>query len=192
MRPVEAAICPMCERQAIDGVTHPGCQTRFSLDRLICLYRYDGSVKSAIKRLKYKPFLSDLAEILVEKGESGKGEGLRDFIVVPVPLHPQRERERGFNQASLLGKALATKLHLQFRDHVLKRTRYTKSQVELKGDERRKNLTDAFILDTKYKIPDTNILLVDDVWTTGSTLRTCANVLKRGGAKAVWAMTVAR
>lgn len=194
MRPVEDMICPMCERRAIDGVTHPGCKTRYSLDGLISFYRYDGPVRSAVKRLKYKPYLSDLVTVLVnwDFNNEAMKQFSNDFIIVPVPLHPQRERERGFNQAALIGKAIAKQLSLPFQDYVLKRTRYTKPQVVLKGDERRKNLADAFTHNTKYKILDTNVLLIDDVWTTGSTMRACANVLKRAGAKKVWAMTVAR
>lgn len=194
----------MCERQAIDGITHAGCQTRYSLDGLTALYRYDGPVKASIKRLKYKPYLAELAAILVggvsnnsamqsppQRDPAMAGQ-FNNFTVVSVPLHSQRERERGFNQAALIGKAIAQRLSLEFQGDVLVRTRETKPQVELRGDERRKNLIDAFILNTKYKIHNTNFLLIDDVWTTGSTLRSCGNVLKRAGAKNVWAMTIAR
>lgn len=184
----------MCERPSIDGIIHPGCSTRYSLDGLTSFYRYDGPVRAAIKRLKYKPYLSDLVDVLVRPSFNNATiqQFNNDYIVIPVPLHPQRERERGFNQAALLGKAIAKRLSLQFRDRVLKRTRYTKPQAVLKEKERRKNLADAFIHNTKYMIHNTDVLLVDDVWTTGSTMRACANILKRGGAKKVWAMTLAR
>ncbi len=185
----------MCERPAVDGVIHPGCQTRYSLDGLVSFFRYDGPVKAAIKRLKYKPYLTELAEMLVKEVTSNRLVGNRfdNFTVVPVPLHPRRQRERGFNQAALIGKAVAKELGLQFIDDVLKRTRNTKPQVELKGKERRENIKDAFIISPNILISQyPNILLVDDVWTTGSTLRTCGNVLKRNGAKKVWAMTLAR
>lgn len=196
MKPIKTAICPMCERPAIDGKTHPGCQTRYCLDGLTSLYRYDGPVRAAIKRLKYKPYLVELVDLLLvsilDSMKSNKDVELAGFTIISIPLHPQRERERGFNQAALIGKALALQLDLPFDENVLQRTRYTKPQVLLAEKERRKNLADAFILDTKYKILNTNILLVDDVWTTGSTMRACANVLKRAGAKKVWALTVAR
>lgn len=185
----------MCERLAIDGVTHPGCQTRYSLDGLISFFRYDGPVKAAIKRLKYKPYLSVIAEILINHifSNIAMKQFNNDYFVISVPLHPSRERSRGFNQASLLGKAVAGKWGLKFVDGLLKRTRNTKPQVELKGDERRKNVIDAFAIFPNILISQyPNILLIDDVWTTGSTLRTCANVLKRAGAKKVWAMTIAR
>lgn len=192
---IKGGVCPMCERPAVDGVIHPGCQTRYSLDGLVSFFRYDGPVKAAIKRLKYKPYLTELAEMLVKEVTSNRLVGNRfdNFTVVPVPLHPRRQRERGFNQAALIGKAVAKELGLQFIDDVLKRTRNTKPQVELKGKERRENIKDAFIISPNILISQyPNILLVDDVWTTGSTLRTCGNVLKRNGAKKVWAMTLAR
>ncbi|MBI2036255.1 ComF family protein [Candidatus Microgenomates bacterium] len=197
IKPVILPICPMCERQAVDGVTHPGCQTRYSLDGLISFFRYDGAVKAAIKRLKYKPYLSELAKILLPPALNGRenkeSRGFAGFVVVPVPLHPRRQRERGFNQADLIGKAVAEKLGLQFVDGALKRIRNTKPQVELKGKERRENILNAFIISPNILISQyPNILLVDDVWTTGSTLRTCGNLLKRAGAKKVWTMTLAR
>ena len=198
--PSKYPICPMCERDAIDGITHPACVTRYSLDGLVSFYRYDGPVKAGIKRLKYKPYLPELAETVVHYSSNkvrssryARTINFSDFVVVPVPLHPQRQRERGFNQASLIGKAIAKQFGLPFADQVLKRTRNTKPQVALKGDDRRKNLADAFALTPNIVISQyPNILLVDDVWTTGSTLRNCGNVLKRAGAKKVWAMTIAR
>lgn len=184
----------MCERQAIDGITHPGCRTRYSLDGLVSFYRYNGPVKAAIKRLKYKPYLSDLVTILVNGDFNNEAmqQFSNDFTVVPVPLYPQRERERGFNQAALLGKVIADRLKLPFQDHLLKRTRNTKPQVELKGKDRRENVVDAFAVNKNYTLyAKRYVLLVDDVWTTGSTMRVCANVLKRAGAKKVWAITIA-
>lgn len=201
IEPIRFTICPMCERQAVDGVTHPGCRTRYSLDGLISFYRYDGPVKAAIKRLKYKPYIADLVDCLLpsilstiegkeDRQKLGKFNG---FTLVAVPLHSQRERERGFNQASLIGKAIAKELRLEFVNGVLKRTRNTKPQVELKGKDRRENVVDAFAVNKNYTLyAKRYVLLVDDVWTTGSTMRVCANVLKRAGAKEVWAMTIAR
>lgn len=189
-------ICPMCERASFDGKTHPGCRTRYSLDGSTVFYKYDGPVRAAIKRLKYKPYLSELVNTLVvsilDSIESKRGQFIH-FVIVPVPLHPQRERERGFNQAALIGKELAQKLNIEFKDDILKRTRYTKPQVELKGEERRKNISDAFAIAPNILVSQyPNILLIDDVWTTGSTMRACGNVLKRAGAKKVWAMTLVR
>lgn len=193
-------ICPKCERLSIGGQTHPKCRDKYGLDGLWSLGAYQGSLKSAIKSLKYK-FIKELADILVditidywERHESlllEKIEKREKWVVTSVPLYWYRENKRGFNQSSVIGKLFAGKLGLEYAE-TLKRIRYTKSQVELKGEQREENIKDAFAISANYQLPVTNYLLIDDVWTTGSTLRECCYVLKKAGAKKVWALTLAR
>ncbi|TSC53108.1 MAG: putative amidophosphoribosyltransferase [Microgenomates group bacterium LiPW_16] len=102
-----------------------------------------------------------------------------DFVLTPVPLHWWRLRWRGFNQAEILGKMIAEKLEIKFVPDLLTRKKPTRPQVELEGKARRENIA-------------SNILLFDDVWTTGVTLRACGNVLKRAGVKSVWGLTLAK
>lgn len=200
---IELPICPVCERPAIGGATHPGCKTRYSLDGLISVCVYDGPTKNVIKRLKYKPWITELGEILANlaldfyhKNTSTIRIIEQNPVLVPTPLHKSRERERGFNQSEILGRLMAHKLNLEFIPHLLIRHKKTKPQAELKGKERLENIKNAFsvssdspnILISKYP----NILLIDDVWTTGATLRACGQVLKLAGAKKVWALTLAR
>lgn len=123
----------------------------------------------------------------MEEIKRDRGAG---WAIVPVPLHPKRQKWRGFNQSAVIGQILSKKIGLDYQE-ALKRTRYTKPQVELSGKDRRQNIRNAFSL-TKSYILSPNVLLLDDVWTTGSTLKECAYVLKRGGAKKVWAITLAR
>lgn len=210
---LQTSVCPVCERPAIDGKTHPGCQTRYSLDGLISACLYDGPIKVAIKRLKYKPWISDLGEILADllsKYLASDSSIVQTIelrpLVVPVPLHKSRERQRGFNQAEILGKLLAEKLNLEFIPDLLCRHKKTKPQVELQGKERQENIQDAFSIppnspnnlispaegEARLWRQNPNILLLDDVWTTGATLRAGGNVLKRAGAQSVWALTLAR
>lgn len=198
---VETPICPVCERPAIGGATHPVCQTRYSLDGLISISAYDGPMRIAIKRLKYRPWISDLGENLVSLiifylREKNLADWLISgkVVLVPVPLYKDRQRERGFNQSEILGKLLAQKLSLSFWAGLLLRNRNTKPQAELKGKERQENIKNAFAVNhnSQFIIHNSNILLIDDIWTTGSTLRTCAQVLKRAGFKRVWALTLAR
>lgn len=126
--------------------------------------------------------------VLLEKVKKSRGEG---WVVTAVPLHPKRQNWRGFNQSELVAKLLAQKLGLRY-ESLLKRIKYTKPQVGLLGSARKQNIKGAFSLYTPYSLPHTNIILIDDVWTTGSTLRECTYILKRGGAKQVWALTLAR
>ncbi len=196
-------ICPNCDRLAMGGLTHPICKDKFGLNGLWSLGIYRDPLKSAIQTLKYKR-VQELAEILTNitveywakyqpfvldqiKKNNGKG-----WVVIPVPLHWWKENDRGFNQSSLIGQLLSKKLGLAYSES-LKRTRYTKPQVKLKGKQRRQNIKDAFEITKPYTLnPSPYILLIDDVWTTGSTLRECCYVLKKAGAKSVWAITLAR
>ena len=200
---IETLVCPVCGRSAIGGATHPGCRSRYSLDGLISVCIYEGPIKSVVKRLKYKPWITDLAGIVVASitGYVTQNTSMNRFIdtktlVTPVPLHKSRERERGFNQAEILGRDLAKKLNLEFTPDLLIRQKRTKPQADLKGKERLENIKNAFsislqspnILRSEYP----SILLIDDVWTTGATLQACCDVLKRAGVKKVWALTLAR
>lgn len=193
-------VCPVCEKPSIGGLTHPKCFTPQSLDGLTAIFSYKGLIEKAIKKLKYR-FVSDLAEDLVELFLSFAGEDKtfshfcqqENVFFVPVPLHPKRKRWRGFNQAELLGRMICKNLGLTFWPDLLLRTKNTKPQTQLDEKERKKNIRGAFkasphIFVSQYP----NILLFDDVWTTGTTLRECGKVLKRAGVKKVWGLTLAR
>ena len=198
-------VCPRCEKLAVGGQTHPICQRKFGLDGLWSLGIYQGSLKKMIQKLKYDPSLvRDFAPVLIDitleywakyqpfvldQIKKDRGEG---WVVVPVPLHWYRENKRGFNQTKLLGQLLSKKLGLGYSD-CLKRIRFTKPQVGLKGKQRRVNIFRAFEVSPNYNLlPGTYVLLIDDVWTTGSTMRECSYILKRAGAKKVWGITLAR
>ena len=196
-------ICPICEDLAVGGQTHPICKRRFGLDGLWSLGIYKDPLQEAIKQLKYrkvKEIAPVLVDILIEywakyqpfvfdQIKKSRGEG---WVVIPVPLYWWRDNSRGFNQSSLIGQMLSKKLGLDYSDS-LKRIRYTKSQVKLKGKQRKENISGAFEITKPYTLnPIPYVLLIDDVWTTGSTLRECCYILKRAGAKKVWAITLAR
>ncbi len=196
-------VCPICERLAMGGQTHPICKKRFGLDGLWSLGIYQGSLRETIKQLKYGR-VRGLAEILVDilveywakfqpfvfdQIKASRGIG---WVIIPVPLHWWKGKDRGFNQSALIGQSLSKKIGLGYCEG-LKRIRYTKPQVKLKGYDRHQNIRDAFAINPNYQLQTTPyILLIDDVWTTGSTLRECCYVLKRAGARKVWAITLAR
>lgn len=204
-------ICPLCTKPAVGGLTHPGCSRPWGLDGLTTIFTYQGLMEKAIKKLKYK-FVSDLAQDLVELFLSFCGEDkffsyfcqkenvyfelARNKLVyfLPVPLHPRRKRWRGFNQAELLGEMIASNLNLPFLPDLLVRVKNTKPQTKLDEEERKKNIRGAFKINpnSKFLIRNSRFILFDDVWTTGSTLRECGQVLKRAGAKEVLGLTLAR
>jgi len=112
-------------------------------------------------------------------------------LVVPVPLGTKRQRERGYNQADLLAKPLAFRLQLPYHSQVLVRARETRSQVELSLAERHRNMENAFQADARH-VRGKNILIIDDVATSGATLDACADALLKAGAKSAFGLTVAR
>jgi competence protein ComFC len=193
---VQNHICPICERSSIYGATHPGCIGKYCIDGLSSVTYYEGLMKLAIRKFKYKPYLSHLGEVLglflanVSHFSIPKGE----WIITSVPLHIHKEKERGYNQAEILGNIVAQKLGYSFEKDILLRVKETKIQAKLSEKERKENIVKVFLINPfKEKfIKEKSIIVVDDVWTTGATLRTCTNVLKRGGAKRVWGLTLAR
>lgn len=203
-------ICPMCSQFSVGGLVHQNCQRPYGPDGLTSIFAYQGVIEKAIKKLKYK-FVSDLAKDLVELFLSFCGEDKtfaqvclsRNVFFVPIPLHSARFRWRGFNQAELLGRMIAENLKINFLPDLLLRVKNTKPQVELDKNERQANLRGAFTpnKNSKFIMPssrdfcemhDSELIIFDDVWTSGATLREAAKVLKRNGAKKVWCLTLAR
>lgn len=117
----------------------------------------------------------------------------KNVIIIPVPLHPQREKRRGYNQAELLGRELSIRLNIKIAPRMLERSVKTKPQFELKKEERGKNIFGAFSVNLKFQktLKGRRIILVDDISTTGSTLRECAKILKKSGAEKVLGITLA-
>lgn len=192
-------ICLVCNKGSFDGLTHPRCRGKYKIDGAFSAIAYKGIVKKLIYNFKYKPFLSDLNKTLVElfyesiiQNEIFQKVYASKPILVPIPLHSQRLRKRGYNHAKLLAEGLSKKLDLKVLE-ILERTKDTKSQFGLKLDDRKKNLKNAFsILPNTSITRHHNILLVDDILTTGSTLLEAARILKKNGVKKVWGLTLAR
>ena len=188
---VDKPICPICQRQAIGGRTHPGCHGKYNLDGLVVVCRYRGPIKAAIQKVKYK-WVYDIEKVLVDLLISSlwKFDIPAKNILVPVPLHARRKRWRGFNQAEILAKTLAKSFKVPFSDLMI-RIIDTATQVGLKRDDRRKNVRGAFSLRQGADVDGKNIVLCDDVYTSGATMREATQVLKRVGAKCVWGLAIA-
>ncbi len=191
----------MCEKPAIDGATHPKCITRYSLDGLTSFFRYDGVIRKAVKTLKYR-LVTDLASEFVSLVPNTSFQRITDpsslnpvpCVLVPIPLHPSRRKERGFNQAEVLGRLILDKLNIPMKTDILVRTRKTTPQADLKQrKDRLENMKDVFAFhNSPFMIHNSRVVLFDDVFTTGATMRSAGNTLKRNGAKWVWAVTMAR
>jgi ComF family protein len=189
--------CVYCGKRAVDGMTHTKCKKKLGLDSLLSIWRYSGIVRKAILDLKFK-FATDVIEELSDKLfleiKKRKFVFPNNVVLVPIPLHKRRKNWRGFNQVEEVGKLLAKKMDWKYTDNLLVR-KYSKTpQSKLKRDERKANIQGVFSLNLKIRIPTANykILLFDDVFTTGSTIKEAAKVLKRGGFNQVWGLTIAR
>jgi len=182
------ALCGLCQR----------IQPPFQ--KALAYGSYDGGLRDLIHLLKYqqvRPAAGVLGRMLAEviDGlETGIPKGA--IAVVPVPLHARKQAQRGFNQSELIArialKQLARPERFQLSAGVLERRRETASQIGLTGHQRRENLRGAFAVKNPGQITDRQVVLVDDVFTTGTTVSECARVLRRAGAAGVWVATVAR
>jgi len=151
-----------------------------------------GPTKELIHNFKYSGIREVgpvLAGVLIQRLQAGKIRG--EKVLVPVPLHSRRQRQRGFNQAEILARYVSRRLNIP-GGIALKRKLNTKSQVELSGREWRKNLAGAFVCGDQELVKGKTVILVDDVSTTGATLEECAKVLRAAGARQVWGLVVAR
>lgn len=198
-------ICPVCAKPAVGGATHPRCQTKYTPDGLITLFHYEGMVRKAIKLLKYqrvKDLIPEFSTVITQILQYSRRDISTSMIyiievdnptIVPVPLHSLREKSRWFNQSELLAKSIAEEFHLNFQHDILVRTKFSKPQAGLLKKDRLQNIKDSFKLTPNAQLlTPSSVILFDDVWTTGATMRECVNVLKRGGVKKVWCLTVAR
>ncbi len=178
----ERLLCPFCRQKA------------YGFDRARSYAVYDGALLRAILLLKFEemaPLGSWFADRLAEVAERA-GEPLAADVVVPVPLHPARQRERGYNQADLIARPLARRLRLPCRSVLLVRTKPRPDKLHLSLEERWDSVRGAFATRPGSRVDNLRVLLVDDVMTTGATLDACAQALREAGAKWVAGLTVAR
>ena len=171
-------------------------------ERAVAYGPYHGRMKAAIHALKYdrlQPAARGLGRMLAEAIAQLAGEAPTEMLVVPVPLHRSKYAERGFNQArSLAFHALAAlrKTHPEWRltlaSKTLMRPRATESQAGLTPRQRRLNLRGAFTVSDPAAVAEKHVLVIDDIFTTGSTARAAAQALTKAGAASVWVATLAR
>jgi len=194
--------CPGCQKISPYGKTCEACQKSYYLNGVIYALDYKNPlVQRMIKQLKYhfiKDLINPLAKILINEIKSSNflsGNFTADessFLMIPIPLHRKKFLWRGFNQSELLAKKLAEEFELNLRTDILIKTKNTKSQTDLKENERHLNVKNTFAVNNKRNIKGKIIFLIDDVLTTGSTLNEAAKELKKAGAQEVWGITLAK
>jgi len=178
--------------------------------RAVAYGSYAGNLRSLIHALKYDgmlPVAERLGALLAEsllKLQSeivgdGLAEGIKDALVVAVPMHGAKRRQRGFNHAELIAEAAVKAVRsarpgwsLRMAEGLLERRRATRSQAGLSPHQRRANLRGVFSAPNPERLSRRTVLLIDDIYTTGATARACSQTLRRAGAASVWVATVAR
>ncbi len=163
----------------------------------IAIWRYDGVIQKAIKAIKYKfaDYLAvELSHFLIKELRKHQFT-FKKPVLIPIPLHSQREHWRGFNQSAVIGAKVAKALNWQIENEVLLRSKSDVPQAGLRSFFRSRNIRGKFTVNddvlNKYSSNNTFILF-DDVWTSGSTLFEATKTLKNAGAKEVWIMSIAR
>ena len=186
-------LCPRCGKPQPSGILCPGCVSwQAEIDGIRSPFRFDGLMRQAIHQLKYRNLRAltvPLAELL---NDYLTANPLPGEVLVPVPLHPRRLRERGHNQSQRLAEELSNLTNLPVTGDCLIRKHHTPPQARTATvEERRSNVTNAFTC-VNDRLQDKQVLLIDDVSTSGATLDACAKALKTAGATSVWGLVLAR
>lgn len=208
IKAIEGSVCEVCGERVPDAahaVSETKCmlcrRARLPFAKAVAYGSYDGALRGMIHLLKYEamlPAADSLAELLapVMQSLAEKCEG--QTFVIPVPLYRSKQRQREFNQSELIARATLKRLpqeiraKLELANSALVRLRDTRSQTGLTRHQRRENMRGAFTVNDADKIKGHDVILVDDVLTTGTTAAECARVLRRAGAKKIYVATVAR
>ena len=186
-------LCPRCGRPQLNGILCPSCISwQAQIDGIRSPFRFDGVIRQAIYQLKYgniRALAVPLARFLKDYLAANS---IPREVLVPVPLHPKRLRERGYNQSYLLARELGKLINMPIVNNSLIRRQHTPPQARTTTvNERRTNVANAFICHDR-SLENRAVLLIDDVATSGATLDACATTLKAAGVTSVWGLVLAR
>lgn len=191
---VQTQVCPTCGRISAKGKYCVKCRQASGLKGIIISgYYEEGPLKEIIHNFKYNHIMAmaELLSFLMAQALKNNLPG-RDCLLTAVPMHFLRKSQRGYNQAEVLAQNVANRLHLPTDFYLLKKSHSTLPQVKTSGKKRRENVKNSFQIRPEVSLAGRRLILVDDVTTTGATLKECACLLKKAGAKEVWGLVAAK
>lgn len=190
--------CLYCQKKSYYGLTHSQCQKKWGVDGCLFLYKYNDTFKRILKKIKYKLVQNSIREIfplLLERAVGPMGfykKVYGDTVLQPVPLYPAREKQRGFNQSLIISEYLSLFFKMKIIS-LVNRTLNTDSQAELSFlKQRMGNVKGAFEFNSRNATLPDSLFIVDDVVTTGSTVKELACVLKKNGISRVFVFSLAK
>ena len=192
-------ICPACQRPSLYGKSCPTCRSHLK-GIVIALDYHEPIIKKTIQSFKYQPYIFGLAQYFAHliikclKQSPYHFNYFREnnFILIPIPLAKRKLAERGFNQTELIAEVIAKELDWPLETKILFKIKETLSQTNFSKEERKNNVKNTFLVKDTTWIKNKNILLVDDIFTTGATLEEAAKILRQAGAKEVWGIVLAK
>ena len=184
----EGYLCKSCEKELEKYLYSNNAKDKFHL------YKYTGIIRKRLIQYKFneKTYLKDFFYESIIKNKKAC-EFLQCYdIILPVPIHKKRKKQRGYNQSELIARKIAKKLDLEVYNNVLIKIKNTKPQSLMGVKERRKNAKGVYFVESVDKIKDKNVIILDDIYTTGTTANECIKMMKKAGAKKVAIFTIAK
>ena len=194
----QEGLCKKCEikfdNEIFMKIDNYKCDNTKYFDEHIYFSKYNGIIRKRIIDYKFngQAYLEKFFSNIILKNEKIYVHLKKYDIIIPVPIHKKRKQVRGYNQSELFAKTIAQKLELQINNNILLKEKNNVPQSSLNKDERIKNAKGIYKVQNSIRIDPKNVLLVDDVYTTGSTVNECARVLKKIGIKYIGVLTIAK
>lgn len=189
------ALCPICRKKLdlLDKTNIEIMQDK-SFSKHAYIFKYEGIIRENLINYKFneQSYLNETFENIIIKNEKICRFIKSYDIIIPVPIHKKRYKERGYNQTELIATRIAKNLGIQAITDVLIKVKNNKPQSELTKAEREQNIKNVYIIQNKQKIKNKAILIIDDIYTTGNTVNECSKIIKQAGAREIAVLTLAK
>ena len=190
-------LCTECKKELDEKAVFQIEQknSNYYFEKHIYLFQYEGKIRNLILDYKFndKAYLYKIFSEIVIKNKKICGILKKYDIIIPVPIHAKRKKQRGYNQSELIAKEIAKlQSKLQYDNKILQKEKNTVPQSSLSKEQRKQNVQNVYKLVNQEKIRNKKIILLDDIYTTGNTVNACAKLLKENGAKEIIVLTIAK